>query len=129
VPAPAVTIHSASEVARPVASYEALLDVLRRRMAELDLTFDRLDDVAGLTLGHSSKILSPNPTKRLGPMSCWALLGALGLRLVVEEDLAQLARVKSRLVNFNPRNGPHSVWRRRVLSSGSQTTDADLIES
>jgi len=59
-----------------------------------------------LQTGYASTLLAPRPRKRIGPMSLGALLGALGLALVVVEDAAALARVRSRLV-------PRRAGRRR----------------
>jgi hypothetical protein len=90
--------------AKPVDSYGALLDVLRRRMAELDLTFDRLNDIAGLADGHSAKILAPNPTKRLGSIS-WSIFGALGCSL-------SLSKIPKRSL------GSSHAWSTTILRMG-----------
>jgi hypothetical protein len=39
-----------------------------------------------LQSGYSAKLLSPTPIKNLGPMSLGAVLGVLGLAIVVIED-------------------------------------------
>jgi hypothetical protein len=106
-----------------ITSYADLLVALRRRMVQLDATFESLDDVSGLSHGYSAKLLSSNPVKCLGLVSFGAILGALGLKIVVVEDAEQLERVQHRLVGRDLRgtNGPHKLWRERVLSSGDQT--------
>jgi hypothetical protein len=78
-------------------SYSELLNCIRRRKDELNVSFEILDAVSGLQSGYSAKLLSPRPVKRLGEVSLAALLGALGLRLVIEPDDAALAKVRRRL--------------------------------
>jgi hypothetical protein len=82
--------------------YADLHRLLRARAEQLDVSRLVLDEIAGLQSGYSSTLLAPRPRKRLGHMSLGAMLGALGLALVVVEDAAQLARIRSRLV---PRRG------------------------
>jgi hypothetical protein len=79
-------------------SYEELHSLLRERVAELDVSRLTLDDAAGLTEGHSSKLLSPRPIKILGKVSLGSVLGALGCALVVIEDVEALARISPKLV-------------------------------
>jgi hypothetical protein len=66
-------------------------------MVELNITFETLDCVGGLSPRYAQKLLGSTPTKRLGEVSLGCVLGALGLRLIVVEDPEQLARVKDRL--------------------------------
>lgn len=77
-----------------VTDYPGLHAALRARAEQLGVSRETLDDLAGLTNGHTAKLLSPQPFKVLGPMSMGALLGALGLKLVVIEDAEQIARIK-----------------------------------
>jgi hypothetical protein len=80
-----------------VTDYAGLLEVIRRRMRELNITFETLDVVSGVQLGYSSKILGPTPSKCFGPVSLGCVLGALGMKLVAVEDPEQLAKVRDRL--------------------------------
>jgi hypothetical protein len=59
----------------------------------------------------------------LGSVSFGAVLGALGLKIAIIEDTEQLERIRHRLVGRDQggNNGPHKLWRERVLSSASQT--------
>jgi hypothetical protein len=81
-----------------VRSYDDLLAVARARMAHLSITFETLDDTAGVAPGYSAKLLGPNPSRRFGTMSFGAVMGALGLQFIAIEDAAALARVQPRLV-------------------------------
>jgi hypothetical protein len=97
-----------------VTDYAGLITALRARVDELNLTFDTLDEVAGLSDRYSSKLLTPaiKPSRTLGKMSLGAVLGALGLRLIVVEDPVALAKVQNR---YRPRKYARpSSWRARV---------------
>lgn len=63
-----------------------LVEVLRRRKQELQITDQELDRIAGLTSGHSGKLLGAARVKRFGELSLFLMLGALGLRLAVVID-------------------------------------------
>jgi hypothetical protein len=89
---------------RPLATvrdYAGLIEALRSRADQLDVSGETLDHVTGLADGYCRKLLAPSLVRMLGRTSLGALLGALGLVLVVAEDPQQLARVKRR---FKPRS-------------------------
>jgi hypothetical protein len=69
-----------------VRDYHELLDCLRARVAELNVSGEILDEVAGLPLRYAAKILSPRPVKTLSRVSFGPTLQVLGLRLQVETD-------------------------------------------
>lgn len=77
----------------PIRSMPELIQALRDRARELQLTHETIDAVSGLQSGYTSKLLAPKPIKNLGPMSFESILGALGLAVVVVEDPQQIARV------------------------------------
>ena len=77
--------------------YVEWLALIRARVAELGITHETLDAVAGLQSGYASKLLSEPPVKRAGAVSRYLLNGALGLMDVVYEDAEALALVRSRL--------------------------------
>lgn len=74
---------------------------MRDRKAELDVSFPTRDAVAGLATGHASKVLGPGPVhaKNLGPISLPSLLGALGVKLVLVEGEAAMAKLRGRLTH------------------------------
>jgi hypothetical protein len=84
-----------------VVSYQDMLDALRSRVAELQIAGEAFDAYAGLPVGYLSKLIGPKPARRLGMISFQPVLAGLGLRLLVVEDAAATARLKSRL---KPRN-------------------------
>jgi hypothetical protein len=75
-----------------------LLDALRARREELQLTCERLDDIAGFPGGYSAKLLAKNPIKNLGWLSFGLALDSMGVALVMVENPEQIKRVKSRWV-------------------------------
>jgi len=80
----------------PIRSMDELIAALRARLIELQLTHSTVDGIAGLQDGYTSKLLAPKPIKNLGPVSFEALLGALGVAVVVVEDPEQIKRVEGR---------------------------------
>jgi hypothetical protein len=80
-----------------VTDYKQLMDALRARVRELDVTLETIDAVAGFHSNYSGKLLAPTPIRTLGRLSLGALLQSLGLALIVVEDPAALKRVESRL--------------------------------
>jgi hypothetical protein len=81
-----------------VHDYDGLLAALRARRVQLGVTLETVDEVGGFASRYASKLLAPHPAKNMGIMAMGALLGTLGLKLVVVEDDEALGRVRSRLV-------------------------------
>jgi hypothetical protein len=81
-----------------VRSTADLHEVFRQRVVELEISLETIDAIAGLPTRYSAKLLSLDPKKHFGAISFEALLGALGLMLIVVEDAEALARVQRRLV-------------------------------
>jgi hypothetical protein len=84
-------------------SYAELIDALKQRTAELGVTMETVDHVAGLPLRYCSKLLAPVPVRSIGATSLGPLLGALGLRIAVIVDEEQFERIRNRLT---PRKAP-----------------------
>ena len=90
-------------------------------MTSSNVSHELLDDLSGVQSGYTSKLLSPQPLKRLGAMSLPALLGALGVALVMVEDSAQVERVQGR---WTPRKRPPRLEdRNRGVDPALQTND------
>jgi hypothetical protein len=70
--------------------------ILRDRATELEVTRDGTDHLAGLTSGHAAKLLCWPPMKHYGHRSLGPMLGALGVKIVVEVDAPQLERIRHR---------------------------------
>src|SRR5262249_33583794 len=74
-------------------SYLGLVAALRERGAWLKLPSERAGVLGGLCDGHAEKLLRSEPKKYCGPMSFDAILGPLGVKIVVVDDTAKRARV------------------------------------
>lgn len=74
---------------------EALLKAIRVRVAALGISHEVLDDCAGFAQGYAGKLLADPPIRRLGNLSLFLLLQALGLSIVLVEDDAMLERLKN----------------------------------
>jgi hypothetical protein len=91
-----------------------LREVFRRRVAELGVSLDTIDHIAGLPTRYTAKVLGLQPTRGFGQFSLDGLLGALGLMLIVVEDAEALARVQER---FEPlQRIDHHGWREACLT-------------
>ena len=73
-----------------------LLDRIRARRDELNISHETIDTIAGLASGHTSKLLAPVPIRGIGYQSLGDLMGALGIALAVVEDSEQRAKVEGR---------------------------------
>ena len=58
-----------SRVIGDVDLYEAMLDLWRRRVAELGIAGERFDEFAGLPRGYLSKLIGERPVRRIGIQS------------------------------------------------------------
>jgi hypothetical protein len=81
---------------RLIRNIDDLVEAIRARRDDLDLSHELIDHLAGFQAGYTSKLLAPNPMKGLGRMSMPALLGALGVGLTLVEDPAQVERMRDK---------------------------------
>lgn len=79
-----------------VHDYDGLRIALRARAEQLDISRLEIDRISGVANGYSSAVLSNTPRKRIGPANLGPLLAALGLKLVVVEDLDMMVKYTSR---------------------------------
>lgn len=99
-------------------SMDELRDVLRARKDALGISYETVDDIAGLTSRYAAKLIGSRQ-RNFGPRSLDAILGTLGVCLIVVEDPEQLARIQSRLVKSEwrhlagPAIGPEQTNKRR----------------
>jgi|ERR1700738_124299 hypothetical protein len=88
-------------IARPVTGYQGLVETCRARAEELALSRLEIDRLAGLPAGYSGKLLG-NPDavarkpKRMWPASLEAILGTLGLQIIIIENHAATSLTLSR---------------------------------
>src|SRR5579863_4379400 len=71
-----------------VMDYQSLLEVMRARADQLQLSRGSDDNAALAGLGdrYLSRLLAPNPTRKLGMKTMGAVLGLLQMKLIAVED-------------------------------------------
>jgi hypothetical protein len=89
--------------AKVITTMTGLLDAIRARRDELDLSHETIDAIAGFPGGYTSKLLAPVPLRGISHMSLTAVLGALCIGLVVVEDAVAREKVEDR---WQPRKRP-----------------------
>jgi hypothetical protein len=76
-----------------VRNEEELLDAIRARLIEVNITYETLDCVAVLPERYSSKLLCRPPIKHAGALTLWNILGTLGFEIsLVATDVPQHLR-------------------------------------
>jgi hypothetical protein len=111
--------------------YGGLIDGLRRRAAELNLSGETIDAVSGLPSRYSAKLLGPQQIRKIGATSLGPFFGALAVRGVLLEDRAALARLRKTPVrNLSyVRSTPSTVftvrWFRSIGRKGAQARIAN----
>jgi hypothetical protein len=78
-----------------VRDISGLLDALATIRERLGISFETLDALAGMTRGHSCKILSER-TKGLGALSFNLIVGALGLEIAIRRDVTACEKLAHR---------------------------------
>jgi hypothetical protein len=86
-------------------SIENLHEVLRARADSINISRLQIDRHANFPDGYSSKVLSPQPTKKLSIEGICKLAPALGLDLALVENETYLLRIRSR---SPPRDSSHA---------------------
>jgi hypothetical protein len=86
----------AAAAARLIGNYDDLIDAIRTRVAELCISRNELDHLAGIANGHSGKLLGPGRIKRFGRITLGPTLGAIGCKLILVEDPAATAKTLAR---------------------------------
>jgi hypothetical protein len=83
-------------IARPIPGYKGLIETCRARADELGISRLEIDRIAGLPNGYSAKLLGKQggvkKPKRMWPIGLEAMLGTLGLKVILLEDEAATAR-------------------------------------
>jgi hypothetical protein len=83
---------------QPIRSMPELLEALRARRDELNISHETIDNIAGMPSGYTSKLFAPEPIRGFGYASFGSVLGALGLAVVVVADPEQAKKVEKRWV-------------------------------
>jgi hypothetical protein len=91
-----------------VRDYNGLIEICRSRAEELQLTREAIDQLAGFTSGHASKLLTPQPMKVMANETLASLIPALGLELIVVEDPQSVEEIKKRGFKRNALRAKHA---------------------
>ena len=92
-----------------VTSYTELMSAIQARVGVLGLKLTDFDDLAGFPAGLSGKVFGMLQVKRLGPEKVFDAIRAAGLRIRVEIDPEQTAKMAIRISeNYNPRQANQS---------------------
>jgi hypothetical protein len=95
-PNPAPAPLASANIGRAFSDYQTLVETCRARADELALSRLEIDRLAGLPTGYAGKLLGKSEhrktKKKFGPISLEAMLGALGLKIILIEDEAATAR-------------------------------------
>ena len=86
---------------RVITDYKTLVEICRQRADELAISRLEIDRIGGLPSGYSGKILGKDggepgrKNKKIWPIAMEAMLGVLGLQILLIEDEAATARTIS----------------------------------
>lgn len=87
-----------------VTTYTEMMAGIQAQVGALGLKLTDFDDLAGFPAGLSGKVFGMLQVKRLGPEKMFDALRAAGLRIRLEIDPDQEAKMKSRIAdNYLPR--------------------------
>lgn len=115
-----------------VNSYVGLRDAIRRRVSALDISRATLDEITGLPLGYSGKLLASGEAKdpkRFGPLSLDLILQATGLKLLVVDDHQTLAKFAPMYIKRDARQArPGNQCRKNAGRRKAQPSAAARVQ-
>lgn len=77
----------AEPTAQPIArTYAEFIDAIAARVAELNVSYEDIDEAAGFTTRYTGKLLSHGAMRSFGPMSFDTLMQVLGTAVVLVPD-------------------------------------------
>jgi len=89
--------EGAPRVIAEFSNYDEMINGLRLRANELNVSGEQLDAYSGLPPKYAQKLLGPNQIRRLGAISLGPFLGALCVKGQFVEDKAAVERLKTRI--------------------------------
>jgi hypothetical protein len=102
-----------------ITCYSELIETLRDRVGQLEVRYLDFDKLAGFAEGLTGKAFGAAQVKRLAVDKLFDALRAAGLRLRIEEDLEQTAKMKARIAeSFLPRQSHQARMGNRSHLSG-----------
>lgn len=81
----------------PVTSYTELIDAIRAKVGRMGLRYEDFDRLAGLPVRFAGKALGPSEVRKFTMEKAFDALRAAGLRLRVEDDPEQEAKMQARI--------------------------------
>lgn len=90
-------------------NYLGLVAAVRARLLELDISFETLDEIAGLPLRYASKLLSEEPLKHFGPMSFDSVIGSIGVKVAFIHDDTAMDRLRRSRYFVPKKRAPNRV--------------------
>lgn len=106
-----------------IACYNDLVEALRSRKASLGLSDATLDDIAGLTAGHTNKVLGPSRDRGIGAATFEAYLMALAIDLVMVESKSKLKTMRP---HYEGRKDSHVRTNHRLSGAGVSRIMSEL---
>ena len=103
--------------------YQSLIDVLRARAEELQITRLEIDELAGLAPGYSGKTLGPAQKRHLDRYSTWRTLEALGLKMLLVDDPEKRAMAEAHIGRKWPTAG--RPWTERQFAERAERLGVD----
>jgi len=100
-----------------VTDYSSLHAALRARAESLHVSRETVDHIAMLPDGYAAKLLAPEPIKILGKLSLGGVLEALGVKLVLVEDVEAMAKFAKKRVERDEK----SVRKLNMVSMANAT--------
>lgn len=109
----------------PIRDMAGLVEAVRLAQIERNVSYCTIDDLSGVQSGYTAKLLAPKPSKNLGPVSTFPVLGALGKALVLVDDPEQIERVKGRWQKRSVRGAAKIQMRKREAEHASRARIKD----
>ncbi len=123
-----------ARLGRTINDYKALVETCRQRADELGLSRLEIDRLGGLPAGYAGKLLGAagagGRNKKMWPVSLEAVLGVLGLKILLIEDEAATARtlaLRTPVDRTNQRFGNVCRISAKLLAPPSQPVSPPLL--
>ena len=124
----------AAILGRMISDYRGLIETCRQRADELGISRLEIDRIGGLPSGYAGKLLGRDGggprQKKMWPVSLEAMLGVLGLQVLLIEDSAAAARtlaLRTPVDSRQQRFGNVCRISAKLLEKPSQPTSPPLL--
>lgn len=83
-------------LSEPIADTSELMEALRKLRELRNVSLEQIDDLAGLPRGYTGKVIGGSPSKKLGAISTFPILGALAVKMQLVHDAEAFERLSAR---------------------------------